>query len=53
MPQGGMSQGFSLSQAGLSQDSYHIPDYQSQMMDGFLSQDSTYQAERYPTHQVN
>jgi len=49
--QGGMSQGFSLSQAGLSQDSYHIPDYQSQMMDGFLSQDSTYQAERYPAHQ--
>lgn len=48
----GMSQGgFSLSQAGLSQaelsqDSYLVAEFQSQM-DGLLSQDSTYQGDRY------
>lgn len=47
-----MSQGgFSLSQAGLSQaelsqDSYLVAEFQSQM-DGLLSQDSTYQGDRY------
>jgi regulator of nonsense transcripts 1 len=46
-----MSQpGFSLSQPGLSQpelsqDSYMVGEYQSQM-DGLLSQDSTYQGDR-------
>lgn len=34
-----------LSQAELSQESYIVGDYQSQM-DGLLSQDSTYQGER-------
>jgi regulator of nonsense transcripts 1 len=47
----GMSQpGFSLSQAGLSQpelsqDSYMVGEFHSQM-DGLLSQDSTYQGDR-------
>ncbi|XP_014273194.1 regulator of nonsense transcripts 1 isoform X1 [Halyomorpha halys] len=49
----GMSQaGLSLSQAGLSQaelsqDSYLVGEFQSQV-DGLLSQDSTYQGERSP-----
>jgi regulator of nonsense transcripts 1 len=47
----GMSQpGFSLSQPGLSQaelsqDSFAVGEFQSQM-DGLLSQDSTYQGDR-------
>lgn len=36
-----------LSQAELSQDSYIVGEFQSQM-DGLLSQDSTYQGDRYP-----
>ena len=39
----GLSQG--LSQAELSQDSYMVDQFQSQM-DGLLSQDSTYQGDR-------
>ena len=47
LSQSGLSQGLGLSQGDLSQDSVLIqPDLHSQL-DNLLSQDSTYQGDRY------
>merc|ERR1719342_836869 len=48
MSQSGLSQGLGMSQGDMSQDSVMLqPDLQMSQMDNLLSQDSTYQGDRF------